>query len=66
MLHLFRIVPSLDLLHWSIGFKLEIPRATKYNYDLWVFKIRVLCMGLALHRLNDKRVEKPSPKSLQV
>lgn len=60
----FKIVPSYDPLHWSIplGIKLEIPRATKYNFDRWAGQIRVACFGLALHRLNDTRVAKPSTK----
>lgn len=52
---------SVNYLHWSVGLKLEIPRATKHNYQRWSIKVRVLCFGAQLTRLNDTRVPKKEP-----
>lgn len=50
---------SMDLLHWSIGFKLERPRPSKHTFHRWIFKVRVLCFGVALKRMNETREPKP-------
>lgn len=52
---------SVDWFHWSIGFKFERPRHTKHNFDLWIFKLRFLCFGWAIHRRNTERVAKTQP-----
>lgn len=57
---------SVDYLHWSIGGKLERPRASKHTYHRWIFKLRLLCFGVALKRLNETRVPKPPTTGVSV
>ena len=47
-----------DKTKWLLGFQLNIPRHTKYNFVLWDFVIALLPFALFLTRKNEHRVVK--------